>query len=123
MKKIIVMDDEPTIVEVLSQGLRAVGYVVEGVSTKADLMAAIAREKPVAILMDVGMPGEDGISICRDLRRDEETRNIPVIVVTAFNDEITRSDAFLFGANAFITKPFSIPEIQKILEKCLCRSV
>jgi CheY-like chemotaxis protein len=95
-----------------------VGYLVDCASTKTELLESIHREKPAAILMDVGMPGEDGISICRDLRHAEETRDIPVIIVTAFDDEITRNDAFLFGANEFVTKPFTIPEIQKIIEKC-----
>jgi CheY-like chemotaxis protein len=122
MKKIIVMDDEPTIVEMLSRGLQAAGYVVESAATKTELLESINREKPAAILLDVGMPGEDGISICRDLRRDEPTSDIPVIIVTAFDDELTRNDAFLFGANAFVTKPFTISDIQKVVEKCLLKS-
>ncbi|MCX5778421.1 MAG: response regulator [Elusimicrobia bacterium] len=119
MKKIIVMDDEAAIRELLSLGLRAAGYAVEAVSSTQDLWDSIGREKPAVILMDAGMPGEDGISICRDIRRNEATKNIPVVIITAFNDDITRNDAFLFGATAFVTKPFTIPAVLSVVSECV----
>lgn len=119
VKKIVVLDDEPAIVDLLTQGVRSLGYAADGVQTKAALLESIHRERPAAILLDVGMPGEDGISICRGLRQDPTLHGVPVIIITGFDDEITRGDALLMGGAAgFIAKPFSLDDVRRALESC-----
>src|SRR5512144_3261980 len=108
-KLILVVDDTPTKVAVIS-GVLKDSYRTK-VATKGEKALAIANgpEKPDLILLDVMMPGMDGYEVCRRLKDNPATRDIPVIFLTAKTDEGDEEKGFDVGAVDYIHKPFSGP--------------
>jgi DNA-binding response OmpR family regulator len=106
---ILVVEDERAIAEVERLYLTDAGY---GVHVEADGVAGLAaarRLKPVAIILDVGLPGMDGIELCRTLRAENDWT--PVIFVTARDDEVDRVLGLELGGDDYVTKPFSPREL------------
>jgi len=117
--KVLVVDDEQFVLDMLKDSLGILGYQVETAEDEAGLKRAIDKSMPDVIMLDVRLPGVDGISICRDIRRSSETAHIPVIVMTGLTDRVTFNDARLFGASAFLTKPFEFDQLRKMLDECI----
>jgi two-component system, OmpR family, alkaline phosphatase synthesis response regulator PhoP len=107
-KKILVIDDEPKIVEICRDYLKAGGYEVVSASDGPNGLSAIRREKPDLIVLDLMLPGMDGLDLCRQLRRES---NVPVIMLTARVDEADKLVGLELGADDYITKPFSPREL------------
>jgi two-component system, OmpR family, alkaline phosphatase synthesis response regulator PhoP len=107
-KKILVIDDEPKIVEICRDYLKAGGYEVVSAADGANGLAAIRREKPDLIVLDLMLPGMDGLDLCRQLRKES---NVPVIMLTARVDEADKLVGLELGADDYITKPFSPREL------------
>ncbi|NLD42838.1 MAG: response regulator transcription factor [Chloroflexi bacterium] len=106
--KVLVVDDEIALQETLEYNLAKQGYQV---FTAADGPAAIEiarREKPDLIVLDLMLPGLDGLEVCRVLRRD---MNVPILMLTARADEIDRIVGLEIGADDYLTKPFSMREL------------
>ena len=108
-EKILVVDDEREIRDLLSIYLSEDGYDVISASNGEEAIGLAQTEDPQVILMDVKMPGLDGIETCKRLRENEKTKFIPVIMVTAYQDRDV--EAYLEGADDFINKPFDKVEI------------
>jgi DNA-binding response OmpR family regulator len=107
-EKILVVEDELTLQETLAYNLKNQGYVVE---TAGDGPGAIekAREgKPDLILLDIMLPGIDGFEVCRSIRRE---MTVPILMLTARDDEIDRVVGLEVGADDYLTKPFSMREL------------
>jgi DNA-binding response OmpR family regulator len=109
-KRILIVDDEPLLREVLRDFLSASFEVFEGASG-LDAVRMAAELEPDVILMDVMMPGMDGITAVKKIREKEETRAIPVLLLTAVNSTPGRIEAFDLGADDYITKPFDFDEV------------
>ena len=106
---ILVIEDEPAIADVIRMYLAKAGYGVH-VERDGDLGLAAARTlKPAAIILDVGLPGLDGIEVCRRLRAEQDWT--PVLFVTARDDEVDRIVGLELGADDYVTKPFSPREL------------
>lgn len=120
-KRVLVADDDATIGEMLKSGLEVLGYEVVTANSGSEIKNTLGRIRPDLILMDVSMPGADGISICRDIRLSPETHDIPIIILTAFTDGKTFHDAMLFGATDFLTKPFDFSEVLKKVQESLAK--
>ena len=120
-KNILVVDDDSNLLYLLKSGLEVMGYSVTACGNAAEANKALQGFRPDVILMDVSMPGEDGISLCRNLKLSKDTADIPVIMLTAFTDEKTFHDAMLFGANGFLTKPFDMAEVDKKISECVAK--
>lgn len=106
--RILVVDDDPTVAEVVTGYLRRAGYAVE---TAADGPAALARAglvRPDLVVLDLMLPGLDGLEVCRRLRA---TGPVPVIMLTARGDEDDRIAGLELGADDYVTKPFSPREL------------
>lgn len=109
--KVVVIEDEPDILELIEYNLRREGFEVATATSGRTGLAAISREKPDIVLLDLLLPGLDGLDVCRRLRAVEATRDLPVIMVTARGEE---SDVVLglgVGADDYIHKPFSPREL------------
>jgi two-component system, chemotaxis family, response regulator PixH len=104
---ILVVEDTPSEMELMSLYLREGGYtVITSVDAKAAIDLALLHQ-PNLIISDVVMPGMSGFELCRSLRKNPETANIPVVFCTSKNQDIDRLWGMKQGASAYITKPFS----------------
>ena len=108
---IAALDDEPDILELLKVNLRKAGYRFEGFQEAEDLYGYLGREKPNLILLDLMLPGTDGLEVCRHIRRSEGFADIPIIMLTARGDESDKVVGLELGADDYVTKPFSIKEL------------
>jgi DNA-binding response OmpR family regulator len=106
---ILVVEDEPAIAEIIRLNLSKAGYGVHTERDGLDALAAIRALTPSAIVLDVGLPGLDGIELCRQLRA--ENNWTPVLFVTARDDEVDRIVGLELGADDYVTKPFSPREL------------
>lgn len=102
--KVLVVDDNPASIDFLIELLDT--YEVQAVLSAEEADEAIEIEKPDVILLDISMPGMNGLEYCRNLKMLPETKNIPVIFVTADDDDETIHQAFKSGGSDYITKPF-----------------
>jgi adenylate cyclase len=108
-KLVLIVDDTPTNVSVVSGVLKDSFRTKVATNGEKALAIATAADKPDLILLDVMMPGMDGYEVCRRLKADEETRDIPVIFLTAKTDSLDEEKGFEVGAVDYIHKPFSGP--------------
>ena len=109
-KKILIVDDEEIVRRVLRGLLEKEGYeVIEAEDGGAGVELA-KKEDPDVILMDLTMPGMGGLEACRLLKKDEKTKNIPVLVITALGGE-NKTEAINAGIDDFVSKPFDAEEI------------
>ena len=112
---ILVVDDDPEIVSMLSTRLSARGYKV---STASDGKAAIERakrERPALVLLDVMMPGKSGWEVVRALKQDPVTQSIKVVMVTAIGENVNAMTSPLYGADAYIDKPFEFERLERVI--------
>ncbi len=109
MKKILIVDDDPDILEVVNLVLSTEGYATEGIIRGEDIYKSIKKDKPDLIVLDVLLSGNDGRNICRLLKKDKNTADIPVIMMSAQPN--VKASITECGANSFISKPFSIDEL------------
>ena len=119
MKKILVADDEPTLVATLKFNLERESY---SVVTAADGEAALAlaREtRPDLIVLDLMMPGLNGLEVCRILRKE---MHVPILILTARDDETDKVAGLELGADDYVTKPFSMRELTARVRALLRRS-
>jgi DNA-binding response OmpR family regulator len=107
-KKILVIDDEPKIVDICRDYLKASGFDVVTAADGLRGLAAARREKPDLIVLDLMLPGMDGLDVCRTLRRESDT---PIIMLTARVEESDKLVGLELGADDYITKPFSPREL------------
>jgi len=106
---IVVVEDEAAQRQILLDYLSKQGYRVTGFDSGAGLRRLIERELPALVLLDVGLPGEDGFAIARWLR--ERSGKVCIIMVTAAGDTVDRVVGLETGADDYIVKPFSVPEL------------
>lgn len=110
--RVLVVDDLTSNVSLATAMLQRDGYLVSSATNGYDALAAVARDHPDLVLMDVRMPGLDGFDACRALKSDPATRLIPVVLVTALQDTEDRIRGIEAGADDFITKPFNVHELR-----------
>ncbi|HEX3769352.1 MAG TPA: response regulator transcription factor [Polyangiaceae bacterium] len=115
--RILIVEDSDSIRSMIRTLMIARGHDVEAVSTGAKGIDAALARKPDAVLLDLHLPGNfDGIYVCRRLREAGPTRTVPIIVISAMDDEATKARAMEAGATAYYTKPFSPTALLKELE-------
>ena len=105
--KILVVDDEVYIVHILDFSLGVEGYDVMTALDGEQALAKVAQDKPDLIVLDIMMPKLDGYETCKALKSDPETRDIPVILLSAKGRNVDQKVGFEVGADDYITKPFS----------------
>lgn len=109
--KIYIVEDDPEIRELESYALTSSGFETMEFPDGSSFFEALRREKPQLVLLDVMLPGEDGLSILKKLRTQADTVNLPVILVTARSTELDTVRGLDLGADDYITKPFGIMEL------------
>ena len=116
---ILVADDEPNIVLSLEFLLKQAGFRVRTASDGEAALAAIAREPPDLVLLDVMIPGRDGYAVCQEIRCNPAWRDMRIIMLTAKGGDIQREKGLSLGADEYVTKPFSTRELVERIRRML----
>ncbi len=109
--RILLVDDEPDIRQLLSFNLREAGFEAEAVGTAAEGLAAAQRARPSVVILDLMLPDMSGTEVCRKLRADPSTSDLPILMLTARGDEYDKVLGFEVGADDYVVKPFSVREV------------
>lgn len=121
-EKILVVDDEDNILELLRFNLENSGYKVLTAQNGIDALKIAKAETPDLILLDLMLPGMDGYDVCKEIRRDNNISNTPIIMITAKGEELDKILGLELGADDYITKPFSVRELKARLKAVLRRT-
>jgi len=122
MTTILVVDDDPAIREMIKLALTGGGYAVQEAGNTLDARQTIARQAPDLILLDWMLPGQSGFEFARALQRDATHKLIPVIMLTARDQEEDKVAALEVGADDYVSKPFSVSELLARIKAVLRRT-
>ena len=111
MVKILIVDDEPDIVELLSYNLEKEKFSIVKAYDGEAALGLVRSEKPDLMILDLMLPKMNGLDVCKAVRRNPETANLPIIMLTAKGEEIDKIIGLEIGADDYITKPFSVKEL------------
>lgn len=121
-ENILVVEDEGAIVEIVTQAFRRHGFEVQSVNNGDAALDLVQMLRPDLIVLDIMLPEMDGWEVCRRLKASSETKNIPVIMLTARREERDVVEGLSLGADDYIKKPFSLPELVARVKAILRRS-
>ncbi|MEW6001928.1 MAG: response regulator transcription factor [Nitrospirota bacterium] len=122
-KHILVVDDEADLVELVSYNLRKEGFNVDSAPDGEAALSKIKKDKYDLVILDLMLPGIQGIELCRILRNDPKTEVLPIIMLTAKGEEVDRILGLEIGADDYVTKPFSTRELVARIKAVLRRSM
>jgi len=111
VRRVLVVEDDPDIVELLVHYLTRDGWEVDAVDDGRRALEKMIANGYALVILDLQLPGLDGLSVCAELRRDARTRQIPVVMLTARGDEADRIVGLEMGADDYVVKPFSPKEL------------
>jgi two-component system, OmpR family, alkaline phosphatase synthesis response regulator PhoP len=106
-ESVLVVDDEEDILELIQYNLEKEGYTVKTVKTGEECLAIVGKLAPDIVVLDLMLPGLDGLEVCKRLKRSEDSRSIPVLMLTAKSEDSDIVSGLELGADDYITKPFS----------------
>ena len=115
MKTVLVVDDEPQIAQIARDYLQHAGFGVIVAGDGREALASARAEQPDLVVLDLGLPGIDGLEVARALRRESD---VPIIMLTARVDESDRLVGLELGADDYVTKPFSPRELVARVRRC-----
>jgi len=121
-KRILVVDDDADVRALATKALRQDGHTVSQAAGGREALALIESQVPDLLLLDLLMPEQDGLEILKILRARPDTALMPVVVLTAMDDEASTRAGFVLGATDYVTKPFSIPQLAARVRACLARN-
>lgn len=119
---LVALDDEEDILDLLKSTLAPAGFKLSAFTRPADLLTFLQQETPSLILLDLMLPGMNGLEVCKRIRKDPRTERVPVLMLTARADEIDKVLAFELGVDDYVTKPFSPRELVSRVKAVLRRS-
>ncbi len=116
--RILVVEDQDSIRRMIEALVQARGYQVTAVSSGAKAIDVAMTDAPDMVLLDLNLPGQyDGFDVCQRLRSDPGTRTVPVVIISAMDDDESRARATAAGATAYYTKPFSPIALLKEIDR------
>ncbi|AMV40414.1 response regulator [Planctomyces sp. SH-PL62] len=121
-RTVLIVDDERDTNDILASFVRSRGFEPIQLYAGAQVKAAVAEHKPALILLDVMLPDLDGFAICDDLKRDRETNLIPIVMVTALQEDHHRVTGVRVGANGYLSKPFTPEALFRTMDEALAWS-
>jgi DNA-binding response OmpR family regulator len=127
-KNILIVDDDPDLVELLRLALTNAGYKTQSAANGADALRTARRSPPDLVVLDLVLPKLNGFNVCSALREDPATSVVPIIMMTVLPGEFPRLTGMEMGANAYLNKPFQIEEMLTLVRNLLranrsCRDV
>jgi len=120
--RILVAEDEPTLLLLLTYNLESEGYAVASAERGDDVEVMLAEMAPDLVILDWMLPGVSGFELCRRMRARDATRDLPVIMLTARGEESERVRGLSIGADDYVVKPFSVPELMARVRSLLRRA-
>ena len=120
--RVLVVEDDPDIAELIRHYLQRAGYVVDQLSSGGAVMPALRAQLPDLVVLDLMLPELDGLMVCQAMRSDPKTAAVPIIMVTARADEADRIAGLELGADDYVTKPFSPKELAARVSALLRRT-
>ena len=123
MKKVLVVEDHPDVLDILTLKMEAMGFAVILANNGKQGVAKAIEEKPNLILMDIMMPVMDGREATRRIRSNPETKDIPILAITALSQESELRECIEAGCNGYMLKPFDYKDLQENIQALLdpCR--
>lgn len=119
---VLVVEDEPAILVLLTYNLESEGFRVEQVERGDEVETRVAEQMPDLVILDWMLPGASGLEVCRRLRARETTKGLPIIMLTARGEEHERVRGLSVGADDYVVKPFSVPELMARVHALLRRA-
>ncbi len=119
--RIAVVEDEPDIAQLVSSHLQKEGFKVDRFPNAESFLRSLSKHRPDLILLDLMLPDANGLEICKTLRKDEGSKAIPIIIVTAKGEETDKIVGLELGADDYVTKPFSLKELTARIKAVLRR--
>jgi phosphate regulon transcriptional regulator PhoB len=110
-QRIVIIEDEADIVEMIRYNFRKEGFEVESFGRGREGLEHLRRTPPDLVLLDIMLPDQDGLAICRQMRADERLKDVPVVFLTARGEEVDRIIGLELGADDYVVKPFSPREL------------
>ena len=111
MSSVLIVEDDADIAQLLEHYLQRAGYTVDRVSSGTDVIPRLRKQPADLVVLDLMLPGMDGLLVCQAIRNDPTTAAIPIIVLTARGEEADRVAGLELGADDYVTKPFSPKEL------------
>ena len=121
--EVLVVDDDPIVLSILEKALTRIGYLVTTSNNAAAALKGLDRSVPDAILTDMLMPGMDGKTFCRKIRKNPRTTGVPIIMISSETKLEERLQGFQAGADDYITKPFHVREVKARLDRLVVRNL
>jgi DNA-binding response OmpR family regulator len=118
-RRILVVDDDPRLLHVVAMYLSIEGYDVDTAGNGEEGLRSLEQRRPDLVILDVMMPGIDGLEACRRIKSNPETRTIPVVLFTALSRTDDVENGRAAGANRFINKPFSLIGLGAVIRSLL----
>ena len=122
MSKILVVEDDPDIASLISHYLERAGHHVDTLASGSDVIPQLRTRPADLVILDLMLPGLDGLVVCQAMRADPETAQVPIIMLTARGDEADRVSGLELGADDYVTKPFSPKELSARVTALLRRT-
>lgn len=122
MPLVYIVDDEANIRQLAAFGLQDAGFETESFASGSEVLHAIHQRMPDALVLDWMMPPPDGLSVCRSIRENPSQRHLPILLLTARGEEGDRVFGLEFGADDYMTKPFSVKELAARIKALLRRA-
>ena len=113
--KILVVEDQPTEMKLAVHVLSAAGHEVDRANAADQALAHIKDDRPSVILLDLSLPGMDGLTLARKLKSDPATRGIPIVAMTSYPEKFSSADALDAGCDAYLPKPVSTRTLPETL--------
>jgi DNA-binding response OmpR family regulator len=119
MQKILIVEDNPSIVEIVACALKRAGYHIASAGDGVSALLHIEHDKPDLVILDLGLPKLPGEEVCRAIRRNEKTRDLPIIMVTGKTRDCDKVLGKVIGANEYMTKPVDLDSLVKAVSGLL----
>jgi two-component system phosphate regulon response regulator PhoB len=119
--KILIVEDEAPLAEMLRYNLEAEGFIVSQAESGEEAEIILAEERPDLVVLDWMLPAVSGIELCRRIRSKPDTRTVPILMLTARGEESDRIRGLATGADDYVVKPFSLPELMARVKAILRR--
>lgn len=116
-KPILLVDNNPDTLKILTVILQGEGYAIDTATDGEAALSRVNQQPPQIILLDLMLPKLNGVGVCQRLKKNKETRNIPVIIMTAKSNDEAKKGAVMAGADSYLLKPFDPAELMKQVKK------